>query len=128
MAASTLVGLGLVTGVAVAPASATAGISCSGKSEGMCVYRDAGFTPPYAWFAKPTNVPWFGNWDYYTTTTTVNDSITSASNLSYSCTAYVYRDINYGTPVVAFGPRLVLSNFGGSAVGNDAASSLYWTC
>lgn len=114
--------------VGATPVSAAAGVTCSGKTEGMCVYRNDQFTPPHAWFSKSSNVSWFGNWTYYGTSQSVNDSISSASNWSYSCTGYVYKDINYGTPVLAFGPRQVLSNFGGTSVGNDAASSLYWTC
>lgn len=110
------------------PASAIAGISCNGRSEGMCVYRNTGFAPPFAWFAKPTNIQNFGNWTYASTSYPINDSISSASNWSYFCTAYVYQDAGYLGNYVAFGPRLVLSDFGGSAIGDDRASSLYWTC
>ena len=118
----------ILIGVFATPASASAAPSCSGFTSGLCLYRDAGTGGVNGHDLNGHNQPWLGNWTYYSTSTSMNDSASSARNYG-SCTAFLYWDINYGNGSsggpLTFASGTVLSNMGSW---NDKPSSVYWNC
>ena len=129
-----ILGVGIALGVAIvaaaaAPAEATTAPSCAGKSSGLCLYRDAVnssgvFNGPWAWFASGTNINWLDNYTYYSTTISVNDSVSAAKNLS-NCVVTLYNNIGYTGSSIVFQANTQLGNFSSS---NDQISSFYWNC
>lgn len=124
-------GVVIAAAMLFAPAADASGsaASCSGHSSGgICLYKNTQFATPYGWFSQGTNVSHLSDWTYASTTQTMQDSVTSAKNLSTTCTVYVYADANYSGSYVKFPPGTQLGSFTNSAIGNDHASSIYWAC
>jgi hypothetical protein len=100
----------------------------------MCLYENASYVPPFAWFSQGSNAPQFSQYYYYGTSTSMHatngsgNGVSAARNLSTSCTGYLYANSYYTGGVYTMGPQTADPNLDHTTVGDDQADSLYWAC
>jgi len=123
--AGALAGIALsAIGVSATGAQAAQAGTCTGKTDGICLYRDAS-GGVWGWMPVGRNISWLGDWNYASTSETMQDSISSVRNPS-TCSAFLYWDADYQGSSNEILPGTARTYLGSSW--NDQTSSVYWNC